>query len=65
MNDCKHMTVTTHLRLYAAETLHMPAEYVGVAECNECGEILDLDDIPDDAEVEEAKQRISFTLYRR
>jgi hypothetical protein len=42
------------------ETLYEPAEYVGVAECNECGEILDLDDIPQDAEVEEAKQRISF-----
>jgi hypothetical protein len=46
------------------ETLYEPAEYVGVAECNECGEILDLDDIPDDSEVTEAKQRISFTLYR-
>jgi hypothetical protein len=47
------------------ETLYEPAEYVGVAECEVCGEILDLDDIPDDSEVTEAKQRISFTPYLR
>ena len=50
---CNHMDVTVYLKRACAETRYQPAEFIGHAECNICGERLDLDDIPKGAEERE------------
>jgi hypothetical protein len=35
------------------EPFEYPAEYIGRAECKDCGEIMEPEDVPEDAEIEE------------
>ena len=53
MNECEHLHVTIHWRLYAMETRYEPAEYIGRAECQDCGATMDPADVPEEAEVKE------------
>ena len=55
MSECEHLHVIIRWKLYAMETRYCPAEYVGKAECLDCGEIMDPDDVPEDAEVEDVR----------
>ncbi len=53
VNDCPHLHVILHYKLWAMETRHEPAEYICTAECKVCGERMSGDDVPEDAETEE------------
>jgi hypothetical protein len=48
--DCEHLHVTVHWLLYARETRYEPAEYIGKAECDDCGEWMEPEDVPTEAE---------------
>jgi hypothetical protein len=50
MNNCEHLNVTVYWRLYARATRYEPAEYVGKAHCNDCGEWMEPEDVSEDAE---------------
>lgn len=52
---CDHKKIEIHYRLVAQATRYEPAEYEQWAECDECGEMFDPDDVPD-AEVTGSKQ---------
>lgn len=52
--ECYHLNVKIHQRLYTAETRWEPAEYEYKAECLDCGEWMDVEDVPDVATREEA-----------
>jgi hypothetical protein len=45
---CEHPRVTEYLHRYPA-TQYEPEEIVGRAVCDECGEALDLEDVPEGA----------------
>lgn len=47
---CEHLHVTVHWRKYAAASLYEPAEHVGRAECQDCGEWMEPEDVPAEAE---------------
>ena len=49
--DCQHNRVVIYYRLYAMATLYTPAEYTARAECKDCGEWLDVDDLTDETEI--------------
>ena len=49
-NQCKHTQVTIHSRLFAMETRDQPAEYEHKAHCDQCGEWMDVEDVPDEDE---------------
>ena len=53
MNNCDHLNVTVYWRLYARTTRYEPAEYIGKAHCNDCGEWMEPEDVPEDAERED------------
>lgn len=53
LTKCKHPHIKVNSKLYAAETHDMPAEYSERAECKDCGEWMDVNDIPEDSEVSE------------
>lgn len=44
---CPHAHVEVHSRLYAAATREMPAEYEHKAQCQDCGQWMDVEDIPE------------------
>lgn len=48
---CEHMEVTIYSRLWAMQTLYEPEEYTYKAQCEDCGEWMDVEDVPEDAEV--------------
>ncbi len=50
MNNCQHLHVTVHWRLYAMETRYEPAEYIGKAFCDDCGETMEPEDVSEEAE---------------
>jgi hypothetical protein len=50
---CNHNKVTIYSRQIAPVTRYEPAEYRQWAQCNECGEVLDLSDVSADAEARE------------
>lgn len=56
MNKCEHLNVTVYWRLYAAATLYDPAEYEGKAQCNDCGEWMDPEDVSEEAEREDVNE---------
>jgi hypothetical protein len=53
MNGCEHLHVTVHWLLYARETRDEPAEYTGNAQCDDCGEWMEPEDVPAEAERKE------------
>ena len=53
MAKCEHMEVTIYTRLHAQETRETPAEYESRAQCEECGNWIDVADIPEGALVHE------------
>lgn len=57
--DCPHLHVTITWRLYAEATREQPAEHIGRAQCNDCLEWMEPEDVPADAE------RKEITLGRR
>ena len=50
---CNHNKVTIYSRQTSAATRYEPAEYSQWAQCNECGEVLDLSDVPAGADERE------------
>ena len=48
--QCKHKRVRVYRRLVAAATYYEPACYMYWAVCEECGESMDYDDVPNDSE---------------
>lgn len=51
--DCKHENkVTLYLRCYPG-TRYDPPETEGKAQCNDCGDWMDLEDVPETAETRE------------
>lgn len=50
MNNCEHLHVTVTWYLYARATRYEPAEYIGKAHCDDCGEIMEPEDVPEEAE---------------
>ena len=53
MNDCPHNNMEVYSRLISCATREEPAEYLEWGVCTDCGETLDLSDIPDKAEITE------------
>lgn len=51
---CPHMHVEIHTRLLAMQTIDQPAEYEQKAQCQDCGEWMDVEDVPDEAERRDA-----------
>lgn len=51
---CPHLHVTIHRRLYAMETRYEPAEYEYKAQCDDCGEWMETEEIPEGAEEKDA-----------
>jgi hypothetical protein len=56
MSGCEHLHVTVYWRLYAAATRYDPAEYIGKAHCDDCGEWMEPEDVPDEAERKEVNE---------
>ena len=52
MDKCEHKRVEIETKLYAMETRDMPAEYLQRGVCQDCGETMAVEDIPEDAEVQ-------------
>lgn len=52
---CDHRNVTIYSRLVVAATRYEPAEYDEWAVCNDCGERLDISDIPEGADEREGE----------
>jgi hypothetical protein len=50
---CEHMRVTIVSKRVAIATRYEPAEYDQRAVCKDCGEMMDISDIPEGAEVDE------------
>lgn len=48
--DCEHLRVTVTWHLYAMATRYEPAEYIGKAHCDNCGEAMEPEDVPTEAE---------------
>jgi hypothetical protein len=55
MTPCEHPRVTEYLHYFPSSQWE-PAEYVGWAVCDECGESLHLQDVPHDASVTVVQQ---------
>ena len=53
MNDCPHKNIEVFSRMISRATREEPAEYLAWGVCTDCGETLDLSDIPAEAEVTE------------
>ena len=53
MNDCPHNNMEVYSRMISRATREEPAEYLEWGVCTDCGETLDLSDIPGEAEVTE------------
>ena len=49
--ECDHRSVTGYSKIYRMASLEEPAEYTEWAVCNNCGETLDWDDVPEYAEI--------------
>ena len=51
MDNCPHLSVTIHSRLWAMQTLTEPAEYIQRVQCDnpDCCEWMDTLDIPEEA----------------
>ena len=45
--DCQHPEVEIVYHLSVRQTLEMPAEYIGVSICLQCGDSMDEGDIPE------------------
>lgn len=56
MNQCPHNNMEVYSRLLSRATREEPAEYLEWGVCTDCGEILDLSDIPDDADTSEGRE---------
>ena len=54
MNDCPHLSVTTHSRLHCINMLTKQIEYEYRGRCYECGAWMDTLDIPEGAEIHDA-----------
>jgi len=50
---CHHMRVTVYSRCVSIQTWEEPAEYEFKVECRDCGEEIDVGEIPDDVEEKE------------
>jgi hypothetical protein len=50
---CEHKKVEVARRLYAMETRYEPAEYTYSARCVNCGEQMEIEDVPEESEREE------------
>jgi hypothetical protein len=53
MNNCKHMSVWIETKVVSHATYDFPEETMSRAVCKECGEIMDIEEIPEGAEEEE------------
>ena len=51
--ECKHTEVTIISKLARIATLITPEEWDYIAICDECGQQMDIMDIPEDAEIHE------------
>lgn len=51
--SCPHMRVIVYSRCIAVQTREEPAEYAFKVECRDCGEEIDVGEIPDGAEEKE------------
>lgn len=56
-DTCPHIRVRVRHELYRAATREEPAEYNVIGECDICGDEMDGDDIPEDAEIISAPMR--------
>jgi hypothetical protein len=63
VEGCKHLDVTEYVRTWPA-TRFEPAEYEGYAVCNNCGETLDLFEIPDGCVVTEGNDECPINLKK-
>lgn len=50
---CEHLHVTVHWRQAVAASLYEPAEHIGKAECRDCGEWMEPEDVPAGADRKE------------
>jgi hypothetical protein len=53
MSNCEHNKVEVYRRMVSVATLEEPAEHIEFGVCKDCGKILDLSDIPNEAEITE------------
>ena len=56
MNECKHMSVWIETKVVSRATYEYPEETMSRAVCCECGEIMDIEEIPEGAEEVERKE---------
>lgn len=53
VEPCQHERVEVRYKLYTRETRFEPAEYIGKARCQDCGECMEPEEVPDYAERKE------------
>lgn len=51
--ETEHLHVTVYWKLWTRATREEPAEYIGKAQCNDCGAWMEPEDVPAEAERKE------------
>ena len=57
---CQHLNVTVYSVISSRATRYEPAEYCEWAECQDCGETIDIGDVPEDANIKDGDAPISY-----
>ena len=60
MSDCKHMSVWIESRVVSPATYAYPLESEFRAVCRECGEVMEIEDVPDGAEETEREPEYEY-----
>ena len=60
MNECKHMSVWIETKVASPATYDFPAETMSRAVCKECGESIEIEDIPEGAEETEREPEYDY-----
>jgi hypothetical protein len=57
---CRHLNVTIYSLISRAATREEPEEYYEWAECCDCGERLDIEDVPEEANTKDGEAPRSY-----
>lgn len=60
MKDCQHMSVWIETKVVHPATYDFPAETMSRAVCRECGEVMEIEDIPIGAEETEREPEYEY-----
>ena len=57
---CQHLNVTVYSLLFRPATREEPEEYEEWAECHDCGERIDIEEVPEDANIKDGDSPMSY-----